>query len=77
MNQSEFEKRQAAFENRRAAQVRALRATAEKPKMKVIELVEELLKENPSLPVTVEIGSHQFSITSVKVDDDGKVRIRL
>jgi len=75
MNQNEFEKHQAAFENRRAAQVRALRAM--KPAMKVIELVEELLKENPSLPVTIEIGSHQFSITSVKVDDDGKVRIRV
>ncbi|MCJ7805719.1 hypothetical protein MUP46_03705 [Patescibacteria group bacterium] len=75
MNQSEFEKRQAAFENRRAAQVQALRAM--QPAMKVIELIEELLKENPSLPVTVEIGSRQFSITSVKVDEDGKVRIRV
>lgn len=68
MDQSEFEKRQ-------AQQIRALRAM--QPAMKVIELVEELLKENPSLPVTVEIGSCQFSIKSVKVDDDGKVRIRV
>jgi len=61
---------QREWEARLAAQKRALKALDEKPMVKAIDLVEMLLRENPSLPVVVQIGTHQFPIACVQLDDD-------
>jgi len=61
---------QSDFEKRRAAQKRTLKAMDKKPMVKVIDLVEMLLQEEPSLPVVVQIGTHQFPILYVRADDD-------
>lgn len=61
------------FETSRAAQKKALKAINEKPIVKVIDLVELLLLENPGLPVVVQVGSWQFPIAYVRADDDENV----
>jgi len=61
---------QKEFEISRAAQKKALKAINEKPVVKVIDLVELLLLENPSLPVVMQVGSWQFPIAYVRADDD-------
>ena len=61
---------QKEFETSRAAQKKALKAIDEKPIVKVIDLVELLLLENPGLPVVVQVGSWQFPIAYVRADDD-------
>ena len=58
------------FETSRAAQKKALKAVDEKPVVKVIDLVELLLLENPGLPVVVQVGTRQFPIAYVRADDD-------
>lgn len=61
------------FETRRSAQKRALESVDEKPIVKVIDLVEILLLENPGLPVVLQVGSWQFPIAYVRADDDENV----
>lgn len=63
------------FETRRSAQKRALKAVNEKPIVKVIDLVELLLLENPGLPVVVQVGSWQFPIAYVRADDENNIQI--
>lgn len=65
------------FERRRSAQIRALKAVDEKPTMKVIDLVEMLLTENPSLPVIVQQGTRQLRIVSVRADSQNNVQIQV
>ena len=57
-------------ETRRSAQKRSLKAVDEKPIVKVIDLVELLLLENPSLPLVVQVGSWQFPVACVCADDE-------
>lgn len=64
---------QKEFETRRSAQKQALKAVDEKPIVKVIDLVEKLLRENPSLPVIIQVGSWQFPIAYVRADDDESI----
>jgi len=64
---------QKEFEMRRIALKRALKAVDEKPIVKVIDLVELLLMENPGLPVVVQVGTRQFPIAFVLADDDETV----
>ncbi len=64
---------QKEFETRRSSQKRALKAAGEKPIVKVIDLVEILLGENPGLPVVLQVGSWQFPIAYVRADDDEAV----
>lgn len=66
---------QKEFENRRAAQIKALETMNEKPALKVIELVEILLEQNPGLPVVLQDGSWQFPIVSVRADAENGVRL--
>ncbi|MBA7480310.1 hypothetical protein ES707_15761 [subsurface metagenome] len=63
------------FEKRRSAQLNALKLVDQKPGVRVIELIELLLSENPGLPVVVQVGSKQYSIACVFVDDKGVLRI--
>ena len=65
------------FERRKAAQIKALKAMNEKPMIKVIDLVEMLLEENPSLPMVIQIGTYQFPITSVCADDENNVQLHV
>lgn len=64
---------QKEFETRRSAQKKALKSVDEKPIVKVIDLVEILLLENPGLPVVLQVGSWQFPIAYVRADDDENV----
>ncbi len=64
---------QKEFETRRSAQKRALESVDEKPIVKVIDLVEILLGENPSLPVVLQVGNWQFPIAYVRADDDENI----
>ena len=66
---------QKEFETRRSAQKRALKSVDEKPIVKVIDLVEILLGENPSLPVVLQVGSWQFPIAYVRADDENNIQI--
>jgi hypothetical protein len=66
---------QSEFEQRRAANMRALLPASKKPNIKVIDLVEKILYQNPSLPVVIQIGTQQFPIESVDVDDKNRVCI--
>ena len=63
------------FETRRSAQKRALKSVDEKPIVKVIDLVELLLLENPGLPVVVQVGTRQFPIAYVRADDENNIQI--
>ncbi|MBA7495859.1 hypothetical protein ES702_06455 [subsurface metagenome] len=65
------------FERHKAAQIRALNAMDEKPMIKVIDLVELLLKENPSLPVVIQVGTRKMPITSVLADDENNVQLKV
>jgi len=64
---------QTEFDRRRIAQKKALKAINEKPIVKVIDLVELLLLENPGLPVVVQVGSWQFPIAYIRANDDENV----
>lgn len=66
---------QTEFDRRRTAQKKALKAVDEKPIVKVIDLVDLLLLENPGLPVVVQVGSRQFSIACVFADDENVLHI--
>jgi len=68
---------QKEFEDRRAAQIKALETMIEKPGIKVIELVEILLEQNPGLPVVLQDGCWQFPIVSVRADPENGVRLYL
>ncbi len=59
---------QKEFDGRKAANIRAVKLMIEKPALKVIELVETLLEQNPGLPLTVQDGNRQLRIDSVTVD---------
>ncbi len=59
---------QKEFDDRKAANLRAVKLMIETPALKVIELVETLLEQNPGLPVTVQDGNRQLRIDSVTVD---------
>ena len=61
---------QKEFETRRIAQKRALKSVGKQPIVKVIDLVELLLLENPGLPVVVQVGSWQFPVACVCADDE-------
>lgn len=67
--------KQAEFEQRRESQIKALGATMAKPAVKTIELIEFLLEQDPGLPVPVQYGNHQFLVTSVRIDAEGRVRL--
>ncbi len=64
---------QTEFDRRRSAQKKALKSVDGKSIVKVIDLVEILLLKNPGLPVVLRIGSWQFPIAYVSVDDDEAV----
>ena len=64
---------QTEFDKRRIAQKRALKAVGEKPVVKVIDLVELLLLENPGRPVVVQVGSWQFPVAYVSADNDENI----
>jgi len=66
---------QKEFEDRRAAQIKALETMIEKPAMKVIELVEILLEQDPSLPVVVQDGDFELPIVCVQADAEHGVRL--
>lgn len=72
---------QKEFDKRKAAQINALECLAvlyEKPAVKVvkvIDLVEMLLRQNPSLPVVMQVGTQQFAIVSVVADSQNVVRL--
>lgn len=60
---------QKEFDDSKAANIRAVKLMIEKPPaLKVIELVETLLEQNPGLPLTVQDGNRQLRIDSVTVD---------
>ncbi|GAJ08263.1 unnamed protein product [marine sediment metagenome] len=66
---------QEEFETRRSAQKKALKAIDEKPIIKVIDLVELLLLENPGRPVVVQVGTRQFPIAYVRADDEDNIQL--
>ena len=73
MLQKESDDRKAAleqkeFDDSKAANIRAVELMIEKPRLKVIDLVETLLEQNPGLPLTVQDGNRQLRIVSVTVD---------
>ncbi len=68
---------QKEFERRRSAQIKALKAVDEKPIMKVIDLVEMMLTENPSSPVVVREGNRQLRIVSVRADSQNNVQLHV
>jgi hypothetical protein len=61
------------FDRRRAAQVKALLALSDKPVVKVIDLIEILLQQEPSLPVIVQLGSCDLPLGYVRLDDKGRL----
>ena len=63
------------FELSKQANLRALFALYETPDLKVIDLVELLQEQNPSSPVVLQVGAQRYSIETVGVDNDKKVRI--
>ncbi len=80
MLQKEFDDSKAAleqkeFDDRKAANIRAVELMIEKPGIKVIELVEILLEQEPGLPVVLQDGSWQFPIVSVRADPENGVRL--
>lgn len=56
------------FDRCRAAQIKALKAMDEKSAVKVIDLVEMLLRENPTLPVFMRVGTEQVPVSYVQAD---------
>lgn len=63
------------FEQRKEANLKALSVFGKKPDMKAIDLIDLLLSQDPSLPVVIQAGSQRYSIETVGVGVDGKVRI--
>ncbi len=68
---------QKEFENRRAANIKALELMLEKPAVKVIELIEILLEQNPALPVIVQDGDRQRPVLCVWADLENGVRLQV
>jgi len=76
MIQKDFETRRATQiralksmdEKPRAAPIRALKSMDKKPMIKVIDLVEMLLRENPSLPAIIQAGTHRLPVRYVRAD---------
>lgn len=68
---------QKEFDDRKAANIRALELLFEKPAVKVIELVEILLEQNPGLPVIVEDGERQRPVVCVWADLENGVRLQV
>lgn len=65
------------FEKRKRSQIKALLAMDKKQDMKVVELIELLLEQNPSSPVALQMGTQRYFIESVGVDNENKVRIQI
>ena len=66
---------QKEFDGRKAANIRAVKLMIEKPALKVIELVEILLEQEPGLPVVLQDGSWQFPIIAAVADAENGVRL--
>jgi len=65
------------FEKSRRSQIKALLAMDKKQDMKVVELIELLLEQNPSSPVALQMGTQRYSIESVGVDSESAVRVQI
>jgi len=66
---------QGEFEQRRQSQKKALSVFDKVPDLKVIDLIDLLLDQDPSSPVVIQIEGRIFSIETVGVDNDKKIRI--
>ena len=65
------------FKDRKAANIRALRAMAAKPAVKAIDLLEILLEQDPGLPVVLQDGNFDLPIVSVQADAEHGIRLCL
>lgn len=68
--------RKKEFDKRRTANIRALELMAEKPALKVIELVEILLEQDRNLAVVVNVEGRELSIISVLTGGENNVRLQ-
>ena len=66
---------QSEFEKHRAAQKKALFIFDKKPDMKVIDLTELLLGQDPSLTVVIQVGGRKYSIDDVSAGIGGSILI--